>query len=113
MIEPLAFTTTFTCVIVALILFVRGHWRKLAPTLAIVQLAVVVQAIADAISVARGHRPGEAATHIAYLLTSVVILPAAIGLAGREDCRRTAHALGIALLILAVIVIRMQTTWRI
>jgi uncharacterized membrane protein len=112
-IEPLAFTTTIACIIVATILLVRGHWRKLAPTLAIIQLAVVVQAVADAISVARGHRPGEEATHIAYLLTSLVILPAAVGLAGREDRRRTANALGIGLLVLAVVVIRMQTTWRI
>lgn len=113
MIEPLAFTTTIACVVVAIILAIKGHWRNLAPTLAIIQLAVVIQAIADAISVARGHRVGEEGTHIAYLLTSLVILPAAIGLAGREDRRRTANALGIALLVLAVVVIRMQTTWRI
>jgi hypothetical protein len=117
-IGPLAFSTTLGCVVVALVVAVsavmqRWRWRSIAPTLLIIQLAIVVQAAADAISLASGHRVGELATHIAYLAASLVVLPAAATQTAHDDGRWAALLLVVALLVLAVIVVRMQTTWRI
>lgn len=117
MIDALAFTITVGCVgggvaVLVLALAGRYRWRRIAPTLLAVQVLLVVQAVLDAVGLVGGHRPGEPATHLAYVVTSLVVLPAAVGWAGRGDDRWTAAVVGMALVVLAVVVVRMMTTWR-
>lgn len=75
-------------------------------------VAVVVQAVGDVATLVRGHRPGEPAVHLAYLVFSVLVVPLTLA-AVRSDRGRWATLLcaGAALMI-AVVVVRMQTTWR-
>jgi hypothetical protein len=61
----------------------------------------------------RGHRPAESATHLAYLITSLLVLPAAATQVARDDGPWPAALLAVALVLAAVVVVRMQTTWRV
>lgn len=117
MIESLALTTTVVCVVAAVVVLVRaagGHhrWAAVAPLLLILQIALLLQAVVDVVGLLRGHHPAETATHLAYLLTSLAVLPVATGQAGRDDGRWAGVLVGISLLAVAVVVVRMQTTWR-
>lgn len=117
MIEVLAFATTVVCAIGGLVVLgtgVLGRYRRSAvlPLLVMVEVVLLVQAVADVLGQAGGHRPAETATHAAYLGASLVVLPAA-GPQARDDGRWSAVLIAAALLALAVIVVRMQTTWRV
>ena len=80
--------------------------------MAVLELAVLVQAALDVIGQVRGHVPGERATHVAYLVATVALLPAVAGYVHGDDGRWAAALLAIALVVLAILVIRLQTTWR-
>lgn len=117
MIDALAIAVTVgsaSAAVTVLAMLVGGHyrWRRIAPTLLVLQFGVLVQALLDVIAMVAGHHPGEPVTHVAYLLASLVVLPAAAGQAGRDDGRWAAVLVSVTLLALAVIVIRMATTWR-
>ncbi|HVX43562.1 MAG TPA: hypothetical protein VHC49_06740 [Mycobacteriales bacterium] len=117
MIDALSLAIAVTCLggsAAALISGVtqRFRWRTMAPTLVLLEIALVGQAVADVLGLARGHRPGELATHLAYLSTSLVILPVAAVQSGGEDGRWPSLLIAVALLTLAVLVVRLQTTWR-
>ena len=117
MIEPLAFATTVVCAIGGLVVLGAGvlrryRWRRVLPVLATIEAALVVQAVADALGQFGGHRLAETSTHVAYLATSLAVLPAAATQA-RDDGRWSAVLVAAALLVLAVVVVRMQTTWRV
>jgi hypothetical protein len=58
------------------------------------------------------HHPAEPGTHVAYLLTSLAVLPAALAWGARDRTRSAGALLAVALLTPAVLVIRLQTTWR-
>lgn len=116
MIESLAFTTTVVCVAGGFVVLGTGlagryRRRRVLPALVVIELALLVQAAADVAGLLGGDHPGEPGTHLAYLVTSLVILPAALGTAP-DDGRWAAVLIALALLVLAVLVIRMQTTWR-
>ena len=53
------------------------------------EILLVVQALLDVISYLRGHRPAETATHLGYLVVSVVLLPR-LGWAGARGSRGVA-----------------------
>ena len=76
------------------------------------QLLLVVQALADAATLLRGHRPQDPATHLGYLAVSVVLLPLLGALPrrrpGRADHLVATVAAGVAL----VVSVRLHTTWR-
>ena len=79
MIEPLAFATTVVCLLgglTALVVSAAGkyRWPRWRPLVVLVELALLAQAIADLVS---EHHPAEPGTHLAYLVTSLVVLPAA------------------------------------
>lgn len=117
MIETLAFATTVVCVAGGLAVLgtgLAGRYRraKALPALAVVELALIVQAIADVTGLLTGDRPAELGTHLAYLATSLVLLPAATVWSADEQGRWAAVVIAVALLALAVVVIRAQTTWR-
>lgn len=117
MIEPLAFATTVVCAVSAIVMLVlaivgRYHWRFTLPLLLVLEFALVAQAVADVGTLVGGHRLAEPATHLAYLVTSVALPPVAGGLVARDDNRWSGVLMAVLLLVLAVVVVRMQTTWR-
>jgi hypothetical protein len=77
------------------------------------EILLVGQALLDVISYLRGHRPGEPATHLGYLVVSVVLLPLLAGRAlgeaeaSRSDYVVTALACGVSI----VVVLRLHATW--
>jgi len=91
-----------------------GRFRRsaFAPALSLLEAGLAVQAALDVIGLARGHRPGEQATHVAYLVASLVVVPLAALETRRADGGWSAALLAVALVAVAVLVIRMQTTWR-
>lgn len=117
MIDALAFAITVGCAggalgVVVLLAGRRYRWRRIVPTLVALQVSLLVQAVLDVIGLLTGHRPAEPVTHIAYLLASLVVLPAAAAQANRDDGGWAAVLLAVALVALAVIVVRMTSTWR-
>jgi len=113
-IEPLAFATTMLCLLSGLTALVvsaagRYHWPRWRPLSVLIELALLAQAIAG---LGSDHHPAEPSTHVAYLLTSLAILPAALAWGARDNTRSAGALLAIAFLTLAVLVIRLQTTWR-
>ena len=115
MIDTLAATITLACIATATAVGLRlraQRWRVVDPVIVAIQIALVVQAILAGAALLRGNRPGDVATFVAYLMVSVVALPVAATQV-RDDAGRWAGALVIiALLALAVVVMRAQTVWR-
>ncbi|WP_328444498.1 hypothetical protein [Amycolatopsis sp. NBC_00438] len=114
MIEPLAFATTMLCLLAGVFALVtaalgRYRWPPWRPLAVLIELALLAQAIAG---LASAHHPAEPGTHVAYLLTSLAILPAALAWGARDTTRSAGALLAVALLTLAVLVIRLQATWR-
>ncbi|WP_326568667.1 hypothetical protein VSH64_44125 [Amycolatopsis rhabdoformis] len=117
MIEALAFATTVVCVAGGFAVLgtgLAGRYRRgrTLPALAIVELALIGQAVADVLGLFGGDRPAELGTHLAYLATSLVLLPAAAVWSAGEEARWSAVVIAVALLAVAVVVVRAQTTWR-
>ena len=117
MIDALSLAITATCAIAGLIVLAtaalgRYRWSAALPTVVIVELTLLIQAILDAIGLLGGHHPAEPTTHLAYLVTSLAVLPVATTQIARDNGRWAGVLLAVALLALAVIVIRLQTTWR-
>ena len=117
MIDALALTITVACLGTATVVLVQvgtGTFRRrrLSAGLAAIQLAVVVQAVLDVVRLARGHRVPEPVTHVAYLVVGMLLVPLAAAETRRDDGRWSGVLVAVALLVLAVVVVRMQTTWR-
>lgn len=117
MIEPLAIAITVVAALAALVtgsVCVAGtyRWTALAPTLALVEAALAIQAVVDLVGIARGHRPGEPGVHLAYLATSVLVIPAAAAQVRGDDDRWSGALCAAALLVVAVLVVRLATTWH-
>jgi hypothetical protein len=114
-IETLAVVITIAALACAVTIGVSGGGGRFRgavflPTLALLEIAVLIQALIDLISLARGHRLESVAVHLAYLIVSVALVPVAVQAAG-DDGTWSAVLLVVALVFLAVVV-RMQTTWR-
>jgi hypothetical protein len=76
------------------------------------EILLVGQALVDVVSFLRGHRPSEPATHVGYLVVSVVLLPLLAGQAlasepSRSDFIVVALACGVAV----VVSLRLHATW--
>lgn len=117
MIDALALAVTVACIGAAIVVAVQAlagtfRWTRVAPTLVLVEAVLLVQAVLDVVGLARGHRPGEPGPHLAYLVISVLVVPA-VALQVRGDDDRWAGVLvASALVVVAVLVVRMTTTWR-
>ena len=117
MIDGLSLALSVVCLIAALTAAVGAATRRYRranydPTLVILQVALMVQAMLDVVAWVRGHRPGEPATHAAYVVASLVVLPLAAVETKFDDGGWSAGLLIVAFVVLAVLVLRMQTTWR-
>lgn len=88
-------------------------WSRVAPTLVLLEVGLLVQAALDVAGLARGHQPREMPTHLAYLIVSVALVPIAAIQTRGDDGLWAGLLLTISLIVLAVLVIRLQTTWRV
>ena len=90
---------------------VRGGARNdlLTAALVILELGLLVQAVLDLVSMAGGHRPAELATHLAYLVTSVVVLPVVVPI-GRKGRKGPVMTDAVVCAAVVIIVIRLQMT---
>jgi hypothetical protein len=93
---------------------IKGHfeWRRALILLTVLEIALVVDVIADVIGLARGHHPKEPATHLAYLIVSLVIGPIVAAQVFGDGGRWAAGLTAVAGIAIAVVVVRAQTTWR-
>jgi hypothetical protein len=60
--------------------------------LVVAELLLVAQVLVDAVTLLRGHRPRDPATHLGYLATSVLLLPLLLGLPRRRPAAGPARA---------------------
>jgi uncharacterized membrane protein (DUF2068 family) len=117
MIDALAFAVALlaagTAIAVGVAAARRGYRRAaFGPAVGVLQSGLVVQAVLDVVGLARGHHPGEPATHLAYLVASLIVLPLAAYETRRDDGGWSAVVLAGALVVVAVLVVRMEATWR-
>ena len=114
MIEPLAFATTAACVLVALgclMVAWRYNFARVLPYLIGIEAAMLVQTVAIGIARVGDYQPRESGENWAYVVTSLVILPL-IAPVIRRSRWWAAVILAVALAVEAIVVIRLQTTWR-
>jgi 4-amino-4-deoxy-L-arabinose transferase-like glycosyltransferase len=109
------------CALVAALALLAAAGVRCVPALraglVVAELLLVVQALAGAVSLLRGHRPQDPATHLGYLAVSVVLIPLLLGLPGRRrPDRRPARAdhlvAAVAAGVALVVSVRLHTTWR-
>ena len=117
MIDSLSLTITLGCLLVgigALVASVPGRFRaeRFSGALLVVEMALLLQAVLAIVGLARGHRPGELATFVAYLVVSVVVLPVAASQVRGTTGRWAGAVVTAAFVVQAVLVVRLQTTWR-
>ena len=79
--------------------------------LALIEGLLLVQAALALAAIGGGHRPGEYATFLGYLVTSVLMLPAAVGLGLMEKTRWGSVIAGAAAVVAAVVTLRLQQVW--
>ena len=114
MIEPLAFATAATCALLALaclIFAARYRFHYVLPYLIGIELALLIQTVAIVIARLGGYQPRASGENWAYLVTALLTLPLLAPLARRPRWW-SAVILAVALAVLAVVVVRLQTTWR-
>lgn len=116
MIDALSFAIAVGCVgAAAATVVLAGSGRvataRMLPTVHLIEAALLLQALLDVFALLRGHRARDTVEHLSYVVLSVGTLPVVLA---RTRRRSTAAAvvLGLGLLFVAVLVVRMQTTWR-
>jgi len=83
----------------------------------VAQVLLVVQAVVDAVTLLRGHRPADLPTHLGYLIASVALLPlltarpAAAAEPPAALPRSAAAVAALACTATAVVVVRLHATW--
>jgi hypothetical protein len=91
----------------------RDRWLDLTHLglLALVELAVLVQAVIAVVRIAGGAEPAEFGTFVGYLIVAVLTVPATVGLAFAEKTRWGAAIAGAGAFTLAVLVLRLGQVW--
>ncbi len=83
------------------------YWSFLA------ELAVLAQTVVGLVAIGRGHGPAETATGIAYLLSMVLFLPAAIWWALTDRSRFSGLVMTVAAVAVAAMSLRLLQLWGI
>ncbi|HEY3632561.1 MAG TPA: hypothetical protein VGL21_16775 [Jatrophihabitantaceae bacterium] len=117
MIDAVAFSVALASVAVAGLVAVRlatrrYRWRAVVPALLAIEAMLIVLAVLDIAGLIGGHRPAEPATHLAYLGTALIVLPVAGSQAAGDDGLWAGLLVAGAAVVLAVLIVRLQTTWR-
>ncbi len=91
----------------------RDRWIDVSHLvgLSAVEGALLVQAALALAAIGGGHRPGEYATFLGYLATSVLTLPAVVALCLMERTRWGSVIAGSGSLVAAVLTLRLQQVW--
>lgn len=89
----------------------REPQRALLACLAVVEVLLVAQLVIGVVLLVAGHRPGSLATYLAYLIGSLVVLPAGTVWALAERSRSSTVVLGIACVAISVMVVRLYQVW--
>lgn len=116
MIAPLAdglvaATLVLAAVTAVLSLLRRNTPRVVTGAVFVLGAATVAQAVIAVVRVIAGPRPGETGTFVGYLLSSVLILPAAWLWARVEAGRWGNGVLCVGCLTLSVMIVRMDQLW--
>jgi hypothetical protein len=77
----------------------------------VAELLLVVQVVVDAVTLLRGHRPAETATHLGYAVVSVILLPLLAARALRDPARSDYLATVVAAVVCVVVTVRLHATW--
>jgi peptidoglycan/LPS O-acetylase OafA/YrhL len=117
MIDAVAFSVAVASVAVALVVGVRlatrrYRWRAVVPGFVAIEAMLLVLAALDIAGLIGGHHPAEPATHLAYLGAALVVLPVAASQAAGDDGVWAGLLVVGAAVVLAVLIVRLQTTWR-
>ncbi|WP_051681891.1 hypothetical protein [Cellulomonas sp. HZM] len=115
MIAPFAFALAASALVLGIGTLARADRFDSARGLVaagVLETGLVVQAVLDGLGIASGHRPASPATHIAYLAVSVALIPAAAAQVQGRSGRWAGALLAITYLLVAVVVVRLQATWR-
>lgn len=78
----------------------------------IVEVGLIVQTIVAAVLMAGGHQVDDAVTVWGYLITSLIVLPLAVGWAFVERTRWSSVVLCIAALVVIVLQVRIWQLWQ-
>ncbi|GAA5161835.1 MULTISPECIES: hypothetical protein [Amycolatopsis] len=116
MISGFAVAVAVTSLFVAAWAFVaaarnREPQRPLLVALAVVEVLLVVQLVIGIVGLVRGGHPGSLATFLAYLVGSLVIIPAGTAWALAERSRSSTVILGVVCLAIPVMVLRLHEIW--
>ncbi|MET9022842.1 hypothetical protein ABZV93_22960 [Actinopolymorpha sp. NPDC004070] len=116
MIGPLAVVVMVVALAFAVLALVIAALNRLPGALqvggaALVELLALVQLVGVIVQLVRGERPAEFATFLAYMVVSVLVMPAAVLWAAAERNRWSSVVLGVAGLVVVVLVLRMQQVW--
>lgn len=116
MYDRLATVTIIVSLVVAAWCFVaagRDRWIDVSHLvgLAVVELALVIQAVAAVVRIAGGEHPSQFGTFLGYLVTSVVMLPLVVVLSFMERTRWGAVIAGAGGIVVAVLVLRLNQVW--
>ncbi|WP_369055993.1 hypothetical protein [Kineococcus terrestris] len=98
---------------VALTALDRRVGRASLVALAVTELSVLVMVVAGFVDVARGVRPAELATSIAYLVVAPFMLPAGAFWAMADRSRPSTLVLAVACLAVIVLSYRVWVLWQV
>jgi hypothetical protein len=87
----------------------RASSNLLTAALVVLELGLLLQAVIDLFSLMGGHRPRELAIHVAYLVTSVAVLPIVVPI-GRKGRKAPAMTDAVVCAAVVIIVARLQMT---
>lgn len=112
MTDRLSFMVTAACLIIAMLVGIQGararyRWQRIGPVIGTVEVSLLMLAVVDLLQAGR-----PTGVHIAYVGVSVALLPIVCARIRHYDGRWAAALLAVALLVCAVIVVRMATTGR-
>ena len=89
----------------------RDPGKPLLIGLGVVELLVIAQLVVGVVLLIGGGRPGNMVTFLAYLISSLVIIPVAVLWSLAERSRSSTAVLGIAGVAIAVMVLRLHEIW--
>ncbi|HKS45066.1 MAG TPA: hypothetical protein VJT49_08100 [Amycolatopsis sp.] len=89
----------------------RAPERPLLAALAVVEVLLVAQLVIGVVLLFTGNRPASLATYLAYLVGSLLVLPAGTVWALAERSRSSTVVLGIACVAIPVMVLRLYQIW--
>jgi hypothetical protein len=100
--------------VVTVVVVIVGRYRA-RPTVLFLggfEFVLLVQGAVAVAGLLGGHEAREPGTFLAYLAVSVLVLPATILQVRGDDDRWAGVLVAVALAVVAVVVVRAETTWR-